>query len=132
MSDTFNTINDRPIFWTDSDGDTHRCEGAEIHPGVRLLWTRCEHDVPANSAFLPGDGDAVTCPRCQLGLHPASEACAKYSIKRDFLVALRAAYTAGLERAVEIATSIGQVGFGKPDAHIAAVAALITQENTND
>lgn len=63
-SDTFRTINRRPIHWTDQDGATHRCEGADVHPGIRLLWTDCERDVPANKAYLPGDGDDVTCPLC--------------------------------------------------------------------
>lgn len=68
MSDTFRTIQDfgdkRPIFWTDKAGITHRCEGADVHPGVRLIWIDCKRDVPANAAFLPGDGDEVNCPRC--------------------------------------------------------------------
>lgn len=61
---TFDTINGRPIFWTDKAGVIHRCEGADVHPGIRLIWTKCERDVPANRAFNPGDGDAVTCPEC--------------------------------------------------------------------
>lgn len=64
MSKTFRTINDRPIYWTDKDGQTHLCEGADVHPGVRLLWTLCERDVAANAAFLPGDHDKVTCTKC--------------------------------------------------------------------
>ena len=64
MSDIISHIDNRPIFWTDSAGVTHRCEGAEVHRGIRLLWTKCERDVPANTAFLPGDNDAVTCERC--------------------------------------------------------------------
>lgn len=64
MSDTFRTIKDRPIFWTDMDGITHRCEGANVHPGIRLLWTDCKRDVPAGNAYLPGDWDGVTCPAC--------------------------------------------------------------------
>lgn len=64
MSDVIRTINQRPIFWTDKSGVTHRCEGAEVHRGVRLLWTDCERDVPANTAYLPGDDDTVNCERC--------------------------------------------------------------------
>ena len=51
MINTFDTINDRPIFWTDKAGVTHRCEGADVHRDVRLLWTKCERDVPADAAF---------------------------------------------------------------------------------
>jgi hypothetical protein len=54
-SNIFRTIEDRPIFWTDDHGVTHRCEGADIHVDVRLLWTLCNKDVPANAAFLPGE-----------------------------------------------------------------------------
>jgi hypothetical protein len=66
MINTFDTINDRPIFWTDKAGVTHRCEGADVHRDVRLLWTKCERDVPADAAFLPSDADHVTCPKCLL------------------------------------------------------------------
>lgn len=61
---TFRTISDRPIYWTDSKGLTHLCEGADIHRSVRILWTLCERDVPANAGFLPGDDDRVRCPKC--------------------------------------------------------------------
>lgn len=64
MSDTFRKIKDRPILWTDADGVVHRCEGADVHPGVRLLWTGCNRDVPAGNAYLPGARDGVTCPTC--------------------------------------------------------------------
>ena len=59
----FNDITHRPIMWA-ARGVTHAVAGADVHPGVRLLWTRCEIDVPAGKAFLPGDGDTVDCPRC--------------------------------------------------------------------
>jgi hypothetical protein len=62
--DLITEIDGRPIHWTDADGVVHRCEGADIHPGIRLLWTRCERDVPADSAYLPATGDKVTCTRC--------------------------------------------------------------------
>jgi phenylpropionate dioxygenase-like ring-hydroxylating dioxygenase large terminal subunit len=60
----FSTLNDRLILWTDAKGVTHCVEGTDVHPGVRLLWTKCERDVPAGKAFLPGDGQAVDCPTC--------------------------------------------------------------------
>ena len=68
MNDTFRTINDRNIFWKDNQAFIHACEGAMVHPGVRLLWTLCERDVPADSAFHPEIGDKVTCATCLLRL----------------------------------------------------------------
>ena len=64
MSATIREINNRPMFWTDKTGVTHKCEGADVHKGIRLLWTLCEIDVPANSAFLPAGDDRVTCKVC--------------------------------------------------------------------
>mgnify|MGYP003406344611 FL=1 len=68
MADTIKTLNDRPLMWTDPNGVTHAAEGCYISPpGDRslLLWTQCgQHDIPANTAFHPGSGDAVDCPKC--------------------------------------------------------------------
>ena len=63
-SGVFTKIGGRHIFWTDPSGTTHRCEGADAHSGIRLLWSVCQRDVPADAAFLPGDDDAVTCEKC--------------------------------------------------------------------
>lgn len=63
MSDTFRTINDKPIFWQ-QNGIIHACEGAEVHRGITLLWTLCERDVPANSAFTTSEAVTATCRRC--------------------------------------------------------------------
>lgn len=63
-NEPFRTINDRPIFWA-SHGVIHQCEGAEVHRGIRLLWTLCEIDVPADTAFHPDGTDSVTCVKCQ-------------------------------------------------------------------
>jgi hypothetical protein len=60
----FHTIDGQPIVWRDIAGTVHRCEGANVHPGIRLLWTDCERDVPANAAFLADGNDRVTCPKC--------------------------------------------------------------------
>lgn len=62
----FTTINGRPMVWTDRAGTVHACEGADVHPGVRLIWTRCHgHDVPANGAVLSCQGAReVTCEAC--------------------------------------------------------------------
>lgn len=61
--DTFREINSRPILWRNGK-HMHICEGVDLHPGVRLLWTLCKRDVPANAAFHPAPGDRATCPVC--------------------------------------------------------------------
>lgn len=58
----FRTINRKPIFWQDKQGFVHAVEGADVHPGIRLLWTLCERDVPADKAFI--GHEAVTCATC--------------------------------------------------------------------
>ncbi len=61
----FREIDGRPIRCTDAKGLVHACEGSEPHPGIRLLWTLCGRDVPANTAWHPQPGDhfemCVTC-----------------------------------------------------------------------
>jgi hypothetical protein len=65
MSDTITLIDGRPFVWRDAGGRLHRCVGADIHPGIRLVWTACEkHDVPANGSWLLRAEDRVGCPRC--------------------------------------------------------------------
>lgn len=74
MRDTIAKNGARQIVWADRQGVTHLCEGAEIHPGIRLLWTRCATgtrsgepgslDVPANAAWLRTEGDQITCQKC--------------------------------------------------------------------
>lgn len=50
--------------WRDRAGILHAAEGAHVHRGVTLLWTRCEaHDVPANIAYA--SAEEPTCPRCR-------------------------------------------------------------------
>lgn len=70
MSDTFRTINGLPFFWKDKEHFVHACEGANVHPGIRLIWTLCDRDVPENSAFIPESGDMVTCATCLVRLSP--------------------------------------------------------------
>lgn len=60
---TFRTINDKPIFWQEN-GRIHVCEGAEVHKGVTLIWTLCQRDVPANSAFTTSEDVKPTCKCC--------------------------------------------------------------------
>jgi len=62
----FNTLNGLPIHWRDKKrGVTHKCEGADVQPGVRLIWTLCEIDT--NAAYLPDppDADPITCDACK-------------------------------------------------------------------
>lgn len=60
----FSLINNCHIIWTGKNGITHACQGADLHPGVRLLWTFCESDVSANGAMLARDASKVDCPLC--------------------------------------------------------------------
>lgn len=61
---TFRTMDRKPIYWRDKQDFVHACEGSDVHPGVRLIWTLCERDVPANAAYKC-DGDDVTCATCK-------------------------------------------------------------------
>lgn len=60
---TFRTVDGKPIFWRDRKDFVHACEGSDVHPGVQLIWTLCERDVPANAAYKC-NGDDVTCVVC--------------------------------------------------------------------
>ena len=65
INNVFNKINNKAIRWTDKTGLVHACEGADTHPGIRLIWTLCQIDVPANQAWLLNEPSAhemcVTC-----------------------------------------------------------------------
>ena len=62
MSATFDTIDSKPIRYQRGDV-MHAVEGAEVHPGVSLLWPKCAaFDVPAGRAFL--STEKVTCTNC--------------------------------------------------------------------
>ena len=52
------------IHWQDAAKVIHSCRAAQIHPGVLLIWTDCERDVPGNEAYRAPHADAVTCPAC--------------------------------------------------------------------
>lgn len=63
MEQPFRKLDDKPIRW-ERQGVMHACEGADVHRGVRLIWTICgKHDVPANGAFL--SHEKVTCQACR-------------------------------------------------------------------
>lgn len=69
----FTTVNDKPVVWRDQDGVMHACEGAWLHRGIRLMWTRCgKRDVPAMAAWHPQAGDEVTCPECRAAIARSS------------------------------------------------------------
>ncbi len=58
-------IDGSPIVWTDKKGVTHFCEGAEFHPGIFVLWTRCgQHDIPGDAAWKQRPEDIVACADC--------------------------------------------------------------------
>lgn len=58
------SINGKAIVWNQR-GVVHAVVGADIDPDVRLLWTICEIDVPANAAHLMArEEDTVNCPKC--------------------------------------------------------------------
>lgn len=64
MFPTVTRINGRKILWTDDFGATHSCQRAEVEPGLFLIWTDCQKDVPANAAHLEERGELVTCSEC--------------------------------------------------------------------
>ena len=84
MKGTFTTDQGHPIVWRDRSGVLHACEGAEVHPGVRLLWTRCATgqphatpgslDVPADGAWRQRAADAIDCARCRAIIYPKAVA----------------------------------------------------------
>jgi hypothetical protein len=62
---TFRTVDGKPIYWRDKRNVIHACEGSDVHRDVRLIWTLCARDVPANAAYKC-DGEEVTCMGCRL------------------------------------------------------------------
>jgi len=61
----------RPVYWK-STKYVHICDGSEVHRGVKLLWTLCGKDVPANKAHTlrhdyrkEHDLDHATCEKCK-------------------------------------------------------------------
>ena len=61
----FATIGHHSFVWQSKDGLLHACEGADVHPGIRLIWTRCaKHDVPADKSWIQRNEDHVSCDAC--------------------------------------------------------------------
>jgi hypothetical protein len=52
-----------PIYYNDGEF-IHACESALVNGGVRLVWTRCDMDVPENQGFTQDKALAITCPEC--------------------------------------------------------------------
>lgn len=51
------------IYW-DDDRHIHACESSLIQRGIRLVWTLCEKDVPANQGYRVDVPHKVTCLVC--------------------------------------------------------------------
>jgi hypothetical protein len=52
-----------PMYYDDGEF-IHACESSIVNGGVRLVWTRCDMDVPENQGFTQAEGPAITCPEC--------------------------------------------------------------------
>lgn len=84
MADTFTTEGGSQIVWRDRAGALHACEGATVHPGIRLIWTRCATgapsvrpgslDVPANGAWKQRLEDKIDCAGCLAAIAKAEVA----------------------------------------------------------
>ncbi|WP_130231041.1 hypothetical protein [Bradyrhizobium sp. Leo121] len=61
---SFRTIDGLPIYLCDKRDLVHACEGADIHPDVRVYWTLCGKDASNDLVYLAKD-EAITCPLCQ-------------------------------------------------------------------
>jgi hypothetical protein len=48
--------------YEDRNGIIHLCESSEVHPGIVLVWTVCEKDVPSNKSFT--SKEVATCESC--------------------------------------------------------------------
>jgi hypothetical protein len=53
-----------PIYYDDGEV-IHACESAIMDRGVRLVWTKCDTDVPDDQSFtVEGEAPAITCQEC--------------------------------------------------------------------
>lgn len=53
--------------YEDPKGVIHECEASQMIAGNRdtyLVWTKCEHDVPANESFK--SDEEPTCDKCKI------------------------------------------------------------------
>jgi hypothetical protein len=63
MSDNQTCEITQPVYY---DGEfVHACEHPLMHRGVRLMWTKCDMDVPEDQGLTVESGaPAITCPEC--------------------------------------------------------------------
>jgi hypothetical protein len=62
MSDNQTQQITEPFYYDDGDV-IHAC--AIMDDGVRLVWTKCDMDVPDDQGFTVDGGEpAITCPEC--------------------------------------------------------------------
>jgi hypothetical protein len=61
MSDDQTRQITQPIYYDDGKV-IHACESAIMDRGVRLVWTKCDMDVPDDQSFtVEGEAPAITC-----------------------------------------------------------------------
>jgi hypothetical protein len=54
----------RPIYYDDG-AVIHECDSGVLDRGVRMVWTKCDIDVPPDEGFtVEGGSIEVTCPAC--------------------------------------------------------------------
>jgi hypothetical protein len=54
----------QPIYYDDGRV-IHACDSAITDRGVRLVWTKCDMDVPEDRSFtVEGEAPAISCPEC--------------------------------------------------------------------
>jgi hypothetical protein len=51
-------------WWADETGNVHICESAVPLDNELLIWTLCDREVEARTAFIPSTYDEVTCRKC--------------------------------------------------------------------
>ena len=62
MSDNNTRLAAGPIYYDDGEF-IHARESAIVNGGVRLVWTKCDMDVPDDQSFTVEDkAPAITCP----------------------------------------------------------------------
>ncbi len=46
----------------ESNGIIHLCEGSDVQRGIKIVWTKCQIDVPADRSFM--STELPTCKTC--------------------------------------------------------------------
>lgn len=54
--------NESPLYWDDGKV-IHLCESTPVDNMPRLLWTKCQKDVPANAGFR-SQHEHANCQEC--------------------------------------------------------------------